>query len=526
MLFSGTDRPQLCYLKANLRLCCNGSRGRSNPPAGAGVAVCPDTCAPISVLAGSDLPRAGGGPPMFEFTRLNKAVAVNRARQAAQRLAAPAKKAVRSYGSADCPRVQPVSRTWRNLALTAISICATGASLVVTSMVANAQSCNNPGTTNVFTGPIAQQSAVNSWGPSAICGVTSAATGFTTAITTLDIAFLTQTSAFVGVPGNPLPDQMGSGFWIRGVGGQNTVSSTGTATPGPNVESGTLVASSQTRMGFGGFQAGVDLGRFNLGASGLNIVVGITGGLLESTADELIGSGSFKFQVPFVGGYAAATWGNFFADAMLREDFYRVTPPLLGATTGIADVNGNAFNIMGEVGYRFDIGPYFVEPSAGLVWSHLDGFSFTEFGLGGTSPGLGVTLTTNTIDSLIGRAGVRVGTSFAAAGFTWQPFLAASVWDEFEGNATSSAVCNCSAFSHGTVPDTGVNISSTRVGVFGQFGGGTSIQIPNTGWLGFIRGDYRTGDDIHGWDVVGGIRYQFLWAAAGPPAAPMVTKAH
>jgi outer membrane autotransporter protein len=282
-------------------------------------------------------------------------------------------------------------------------------------------------------------------------------------------------------------------------------------------------------MGFGGFQAGVDLGRFNLGASGVNIVVGITGGLLESTADELIGSGSFKFQVPFVGGYAAATWGNFFADAMLREDFYRVTPPLLGATTSIPDVNGNAFNIMGEVGYRFDIGNYFVEPSAGLVFSHLSSFSFTEFGLGGTSPGLGVTLTTNQIDSLIGRAGVRVGTTVTAAGFNWQPFLAASVWDEFEGNTTSSAVCNCFAFTQHQpmpVPDTGVNISSTRVGVFGQFGGGTAIQIPNTPWLGFIRGDYRTGDDIHGWDVVGGIRYQFLWAAASPPAAPMVTKAH
>ena len=174
---------------------------------------------------------------------------VIRARQIAQPLAAPAKKAFWSYDSADCPRARPVSRTWRNLALTAISICATGASLVVTSMMANAQSCNNPGATNVFTGGAAGPSGVNAWGPSAICGVTSAATGFTTAITTLDIAFLTQTSAFVGVPGNPQPDQMGSGFWIRGVGGQNTVSSTGTATPGPNVESGTLVASSQTRMG-------------------------------------------------------------------------------------------------------------------------------------------------------------------------------------------------------------------------------------------------------------------------------------
>jgi hypothetical protein len=62
----------------------------------------------------------------------------------------------------------------------------------------------------------------------------------------------------------------------------------------------------------------------------------------------------------------------------------------------------------------------------------------------------------------------------------------------------------------------------TRVGTFGQFGLGTAAQLANTGWLGFVRADYRTGDDIHGWDVTGGIRYQFAWDTG---RAPLVTKA-
>ncbi len=41
----------------------------------------------------------------------------------------------------------------------------------------------------------------------------------------------------------------------------------------------------------------------------------------------------------------------------------------------------------------------------------------------------------------------------------------------------------------------------------------------NTGWLGFVRVDYRNGDNIDGWTGNAGIRYQFtpeLLAAAMP----------
>ena len=47
----------------------------------------------------------------------------------------------------------------------------------------------------------------------------------------------------------------------------------------------------------------------------------------------------------------------------------------------------------------------------------------------------------------------------------------------------------------------------------------------NTGWLGFVRVDYRNGDNIDGWTGNAGIRYQFTpetIAAVLPTKAPEV----
>ena len=78
-----------------------------------------------------------------------------------------------------------------------------------------------------------------------------------------------------------------------------------------------------------------------------------------------------------------------------------------------------------------------------------------------------------------------------------------------------------STFTGGIVPGlaflnfTG-NLNTTRVGTYGQFALGVAGQLVGTGWLGYVRGDYRTGDNIEGYSVNGGIRYQF---APDPPAA-------
>ena len=49
----------------------------------------------------------------------------------------------------------------------------------------------------------------------------------------------------------------------------------------------------------------------------------------------------------------------------------------------------------------------------------------------------------------------------------------------------------------------------SRVGTYGQFALGTAAAIINTGWLGYTRVDYKVGEDIDGWSVNAGLRYQF-----------------
>ena len=49
---------------------------------------------------------------------------------------------------------------------------------------------------------------------------------FLSTINTVNTAFLTQTTAFVSAPGNPAPDQQGSGVWSRVIAGTVDTDST------------------------------------------------------------------------------------------------------------------------------------------------------------------------------------------------------------------------------------------------------------------------------------------------------------
>ena len=101
----------------------------------------------------------------------------------------------------------------------------------------------------------------------------------------------------------------------------------------------------------------------------------------------------------------------------------------------------------------------------------------------------------------------------------WQPFVSASVFHEFAGNITSQSTsfpgavgisCSVVPLACAGVPVTiaGTN-STTRVGTYGQFSLGLAGQVANTGWLGFVRVDYKYGDNLEGWTGNAGIRYQF-----------------
>jgi opacity protein-like surface antigen len=288
--------------------------------------------------------------------------------------------------------------------------------------------------------------------------------------------------------------------------------------------------STETRNDFTGFQAGYDLGRLNLGGSGWNGHFGVTGGYFETNATSQQGSGATQAKVPFVGGYAALVNGGFFIDAQLTAQFYNlnVSEPSIAAQ-GFMD--GQGFGFTSSAGYNFKLGGgWFVEPSASVIYSkvQLDPLQLNAVVLGTPNANRVVTLPSTIrlgeIETLPARLGVRVGTSFDVGGVSLSPFATASVWHEFAGNTSANATFLPNT---GFAPGPGAfDISSTRIGTFGQYSLGVGATVPGTGWLGYARVDYRNGQNIDSLSVNGGIRYQFAPApdvVAAP--APMYTKA-
>lgn len=349
-------------------------------------------------------------------------------------------------------------------------------------------------------------------------GTVSAVQSLIAVLNTTNTAFLTQNSAFVAAPPNPAPYQPGGGVWVRGTGGQVDTRVPASFTFSGNVASpdgGAGTCDTRTSQRYGGVQIGTDISRLNI--DGANIHIGVTGGYTESSISSPTGSGIFQgeFQIPFAGLYAAVTKGGFFADAQIRGDFYQGR--LSDQSNGLfgQGLDARSYSVTGNVGNQFPLGnDWFVEPSAGVVYSRV---SVDRLALAGTlllanNPGLAPPsrVDVNDFDSVLGRASVRVGRNFLIDGFALQGFFTASVFNEFAGNVRTNIATGFGELDPGLAPlDATAVISSERIGTYGQFALGLAGQILNTGWLGFVRGDYRIGERVEGVAISGGLRYQF-----------------
>jgi opacity protein-like surface antigen len=381
----------------------------------------------------------------------------------------------------------------------------------------------------------------------AVAGVSSSVGALVTSINAANTAFLTQSGAFIGSPANPQPDQEGGGVWARGVGGHvntSTPSTTGNISFGGPVPGSDISCNTRTREDFAGVQIGTDFARLNV--DGWNLHAGSTIGYLgASTQDATLpglnpGPPTFQdsLQIPFVGLYGAASYGGFLFDGQIRGNFFQNAVSdenhgLLGQ-----QFNASSISLTGNVAYNQNLGnQWFIEPSAGIIWSrttvdplNVPGTIVTgDIGPSGIAipPWL---LTVNDIESTLGRLSVRVGTTVTSGDVLWQPFASASVFHEFQGGVTASLTTNFPIVGV-ALPTLNSTVLTDGLGTYGQFGVGVAAQLPNTGWLSYVRVDYRTGEYIDGWSANGGVRYQFspeptpagrnflTKAPAGAPAA-------
>ena len=349
----------------------------------------------------------------------------------------------------------------------------------------------------------------------------TAVTSIISTISAINTSSLAQSTALVSVPPNPSADQQGGGHWSRVIAGtveneNNTTTSGSAVVPNVGFASGTVDCRATTKLDFIGTQAGMDVGRYNF-AGGGNIHWGFTAGYFDVSAKDKtpnVGTFSSENQVPFAGIYFAISSGALSFDAQLRGDYYHME--LSDVDQGLFDqpltARGVAF--LWNAAYRIDLpNRWFIEPSIGGVSSRTEvdqlevagGFYLPNSVTPSlTLPGV---VKIDDINSLLGRASVRVGTTFQTQYVAWQPFATGSVFHEFAGNVRTDIATGPTP---GIVPP---NLSATsftsREGTYGHIGIGLAGVLIDTGWLGYIRGDYRFGDNVEGISVNAGLRYQF-----------------
>ena len=355
----------------------------------------------------------------------------------------------------------------------------------------------------------------------AVAGVSASAGALVSSIYSANTAFLNQSNAFIGSPDNPQPDRQGGGVWARGVGGHLSAGTTATAA---NISSGgplpgSITCNTRTLEDFAGVQFGADIARLNV--NGWNLHAGSTIGYLGSKTQDatpatpgLNPAPSFRdsLQIPFVGVYGAASYGGFLVDGQIRWNFFqnKVSDNNHGLSAQQFDARG--ISLTGNIAYNQKLSKHwFVEPSAGIVWSRtrVDPLNVPGTGIVGTGLVPPWVFTVNDIESTLGRLSVRIGTTVTSGGMVWQPFASASVIREFQGGATSSLLSNSAAMGS-AIPNLSSTVSTSSFGTFGQFGVGVAAKVMSTGWVGYLRGDYRTGEYIEGWSMNGGLRYQFV----------------
>jgi opacity protein-like surface antigen len=366
-----------------------------------------------------------------------------------------------------------------------------------------------PGCTSTFPGPFGQAYS------QVIGGVVGATNSISSVIGTMNTSFIAQGNAFVAGLPNPKPDEVSGGIWGRMIGGRVENSSTGTMTGTiAGIGAGSTTCNSDVRMNYGGFQLGQDIARLNIGGGGSTLHIGITGGYAEANAQDVGGSNfNGNFEIPFAGLYAAYTSGRFFADAMVRGDFYQMNLNSAPAALTNQRLNGTGVTVSGSAGYRFDLGNnWFFEPSASAIYSkvNIDTLNLPGgFGnFNNPAPIPPGTLSMAPIESMLGRIGARVGTTYNTLNVAWQPFATASVWHEFAGN-TTAAYSSLPVVGFGFAPLAIGTLSNSRVGTYGQYSVGVAASAIGSPLLGYLRVDYRDGEHIQSLGFNAGLRYNF-----------------
>ena len=224
----------------------------------------------------------------------------------------------------------------------------------------------------------------------------------------------------------------------------------------------------------GGVIAGFDLVHHADDGRGIWLA-GVMGGYLRSVVDFENSATNADFESGAVGGYVTYLQGPWFLDAKLMANIGSID--YSGSHAAEADANVTSIGGVLDTGYRIDRGRYFIEPGATLSYVSTD---IDNLAVYGTSVNFA------SGDSLRGRLGIRLGTTFQDQQAKYEPFLGLSAWYEFLGDNSISLVSN----------EYALRATDDVNGAIGEVSGGVNVySLVGDGVSGFLKGNLEFGKD-------------------------------
>ncbi|WP_108812389.1 hypothetical protein [Sphingorhabdus sp. Alg231-15] len=235
-----------------------------------------------------------------------------------------------------------------------------------------------------------------------------------------------------------------------------------------------------------GFQTGYD---FAPAFGNEDVVIGLTGGYLssdlgfEGTADNV------HYDAFNIGVYAGINSGRFFVNALAKYDF--IDANVRARTAGYnANLDGQAYGIRLEAGYRWGDDTFFIQPLASVEYqlASLDDFS-----------ALGADIDFDSFNGLRGMAGVRLGGEASVNGSNRLTYYLGgqAVHQSQNGDGL--------VFTSGA---SSIEVENRLSNTFGRFELGVNIASPG-GVTGFIEGNADIGGGYTGYGGRTGLKIEF-----------------
>jgi hypothetical protein len=273
----------------------------------------------------------------------------------------------------------------------------------------------------------------------------------------------------------PVAGNVTPGVWGRVFGATQSRDFSNTSAPPPGLEGFDAEFNNNFEQNIYGAMAGIDFGKESLSNQGNQAwIFGLFGGYTGSNLSFDDSDTDVDYTAGSIGAYVTYLNGGLFIDTTIKADFGK-----MDYNSGGESASADYTSIGGVVdaGYRFTGGTgWYFEPKATLAYVHTDFDNMETFG---------TDVEFDNGESLRGRLGGRLGTTFDRNGVIIEPYLEASVWNEFSGDYTASFVSN------GFTLDPGFDAD----GVYGEVALGSSFINAGNGWSGFAKGAVQFGED-------------------------------